>query len=198
MKTAICLLAVLSVPVLAFPATIYVPDDYSTIQGAIDASVNGDTIIVKPGTYVENIDFKGKAITVTSDQGPDVTIIDGGQPVDPDFGSVVSFMSGEGPDSVLEGFNLTNGSGNLIGIYYRGGGICCVNSSSPTIVNNIISGNSADLQGGGVVCLNSSSPTIENNTINDNSSNFGGGIYLNNSSPKIGNNLFTGNSANQG
>ena len=43
-------------------ATIYVPDDYPTIQDAINASVNDDTIIVRPGTYVENLDFLGKAI----------------------------------------------------------------------------------------------------------------------------------------
>ena len=57
-------------------ATIYVPDDYPTIQGAINAAVDFDTIIVRPGTYVENIDFAGKAITVKSEDGPDVTVID--------------------------------------------------------------------------------------------------------------------------
>jgi hypothetical protein len=53
----------------AHAATIYVPDDYTTIQAATDASANGYTIIVRPGTYVENIDFVGKAITVKSELG---------------------------------------------------------------------------------------------------------------------------------
>ena len=66
-----------AVPSLAIADTIIVPDDYTTIQGAIDAAVDGDTVLVKPGTYVENISFKGKAITVTSEQGVDVTVIDG-------------------------------------------------------------------------------------------------------------------------
>ena len=37
--------------------TIWVPDDYPTIQGAIDAALDGDTVIFRPGTYVENINF---------------------------------------------------------------------------------------------------------------------------------------------
>jgi len=44
--------------------TIHVPADYPTIQEAINTSVNGDTVLVAPGTYVENIDFVGKAIIV--------------------------------------------------------------------------------------------------------------------------------------
>ena len=72
----------------------------------------------------EKIDFIGKSITVTSSDGPNVTIIDGGYPVHPDLGSAVLFRSQEDPDSVLEGFTLTNGSGHP-GSSYAGGGICC-------------------------------------------------------------------------
>ena len=60
-----------------FAATIYVPDQYPAIQGAINASSNGDTIIVRTGTYPENIDFKGKAILLKSETSPDGTVIDG-------------------------------------------------------------------------------------------------------------------------
>jgi len=59
-----------------FADTIHVPADYATIQGAIDAAVNGDIVLVAPGTYVENLDFLGKAITVQSSDGAEVTVVD--------------------------------------------------------------------------------------------------------------------------
>jgi nitrous oxidase accessory protein NosD len=116
-KTTLFIVAVLSLPVLAYSATIYVPDDYPAIQQAIDSSANGDTVIVKPGTYVENIDFKGKAITLQSEKGADVTTIDGNK-----TGSVVTCKSGEGPDTVLDGFTITNGSGSVVDPPFYGGG----------------------------------------------------------------------------
>ena len=73
-----------------------------------------------------------------------------GQPVNPGFGSVVTFQSGEGLDSVLEGFTITNGTGTEGPQGIRGGGIYCVDHSSPRIRNNIIIHNEADYLGGGV------------------------------------------------
>jgi predicted outer membrane repeat protein len=173
MKTAFVFVAVLCTPALAFSATIYVPDDYSTIQGAIDASVDGDTIIVKPGTYVENIDFKGKAIKVMSEQGADVTVIDGNQ-----AGSVLIFNNGENQDSILDGFTIQNGSGTIYSTYSLGGGIFC-DSSSPTIksciiTNNIAMGGSSENYGGGIL-LWYASPEISSCEITDNSASTGGG-----------------------
>jgi len=87
------------------------------IQDAIDRASNGDLVLVQPGTYYENIDFKGKAIFVQGNGGASNTVIDGGRytpapdPEDPSFGCVVRFISGEGPESVLQGFTITNGVG---------------------------------------------------------------------------------------
>src|SRR5262245_56070479 len=105
---------------------IRVPADQPTIQGAINAASNGDLVQVAPGTYIENINFLGKAIRVASEQGPEVTIIDGNQ-----AGPVVTFASGETAQSVLNGFTVRNGKAAVSPIL-EGGGIRIANSS-PTI-----------------------------------------------------------------
>jgi len=188
--SVICLLF----PVLGLSATIHVPADQPTIQDGIDAAVTGDTVLVAPGTYVENIDFKGKAITVTSKMGPEVTIIDGNY-----AGSVVTFDSDEGPDTVLEGFTLTNGTGTSIGVnYYNGGGVRCL-EASPKITGNIITGNSVNNKGGGISCSDHSYPSITGNIITKNSANNGGGIFsFWYSSPTITGNIIAKNSAING
>ncbi len=190
MKITIVPLALLALSTMAFCATIYVPDDHAAIQDAIDASANGDTIIVRPGTYVGKIDFSGKAVALRSEQGAEVTTIDGNRD-----GSVITFASGEGSDSVLDGFRVTNGTGTQDGFYRLGGGIYCT-SSSPTITNNTIAQNSAG-HGGAIYCT-SSSATITNNTIWQNSAGIGAGICCESSSAAITNNTIAGNSAGYG
>ncbi|MEI6499839.1 MAG: right-handed parallel beta-helix repeat-containing protein, partial [Armatimonadota bacterium] len=183
-------LLVLSAGSTLFAKTINVGPTatYKSIQAAINAAVNGDVVIVAKGTYKENIDFKGKAITVrsTTPTSPAVvktTIIDGNKK-----GSVVAFKSGETATSGLRGFTITNGSTTY------GGGVYCESGSSPTLTNNTIRGNSA-ARGGGVFC-DSSSPTLNNNTIDGNSATyFGGGVCCYKSSPTLTKNTISGNSA---
>src|ERR1035438_8152332 len=86
--------------------TIHIPTDQPTIQGGINAAVPGDTVLVAPGTYDENIDFKGKAITVSSSAGPATTIIDGGNVAG---SAVVAFKSQELRASILSGFTIQHG-----------------------------------------------------------------------------------------
>ncbi|MBN2541297.1 DUF1565 domain-containing protein, partial [bacterium] len=108
---------------------------YNTIQMAIYAARSGDTILVCPGNYEENIVFNKEDLIVRSIDPSDpsivaATIIDGGG-----NGSVVRF---DGDDtSTLEGFTIKNGHTTY------GGGIY-VSGSSPTIIGNIISNNEAN------------------------------------------------------
>ena len=154
----VILLSVL--PCFAHAATINVPADQPTIQAAIQVASTGDTILVAPGTYKENINFGGNAITVTSSGGPKVTIIDGNQTA-----PVATFSSGETLQSVLSGFTLQNGT-STFNTGYNGGGVY-ISNSSPTIKGNLIQNNTA-CGGGGGIAVEFSSPLIQGNTIRNN------------------------------
>ncbi len=161
-----------------FAATIRVPSEQPTIQAGIDASVDGDTVLVADGTYTgaenKNINYAGRAIIVISENGPGHTIVDC-----ENNGRGFNFSSGEDSFSRLEGFTIRNG--NVVNA--SGGGIYC-SYSSPTITNCTISGNSAEWDGGGIYCYNESSPTITNCIIAGNTTDdYGGRVYLKNTSP---------------
>ena len=64
------LLAITLAARAAHADVINVPADYPTIQQAIDASVNGDEIVVQPGTYHETIEIDGRSITLRSARLP--------------------------------------------------------------------------------------------------------------------------------
>lgn len=151
---------------------LHVPSDYPTIQAGIDAAVNGDTVLIADGTYSGignyNIDFNGKAIEVKSLNGPENCVVDCMTQ-----GRGFNFQNGEGNNSALNGITIQNGYASDD----NGGGILCMNSSSPAIVNCIVSGNSADGNGGGVACFDTSSPVFFDCIISSNSASgpFGGG-----------------------
>jgi hypothetical protein len=147
---------------------IKVPGAKQSIQAAIDAAANGDTVLVSPGTYLENVNFNGKAVAVVSSGGPDVTIIDGNQ-----AGATVTFRSSEGPSSVLSGFTVRNGNAGYTYPSYGDGGGIYIYYASPTVLNNKITGNVAD-DGGGIY-VGFGSPIIQGNSITTNS---GGGISI--------------------
>jgi nitrous oxidase accessory protein NosD len=174
--------------------TIHVPADFSTIQSAIDEAEDGSTVLVSPGAYMEQIDFAGKSITVVSEDGPEVTMIDGNG-----AGTVVTFDSGETSDAVLSGFTIQHGFSDY------GGGIR-IASSSPTIRNNAIIDN-VGCRGAGIsVALGS--PRIEDNVVRNNKwvqlpcvlgYSAGGGIHLAaDGEAQIVSNTITDNSALDG
>ena len=187
------LLLVLLLSIPAFAGIIHVPADQPTIQAGIDASSDGDTVLVSPGTYYENISFNGKAITVTSSSGPGTTVVDGQQ-----LGPVVTFASNETRASVLSGFTLTNGYGTF-NAGYQGGGIL-MQGASPTIQGNVIASNAACAEGMGLAS-SGGGPLIQNNIIQGNTQSGcsggpgGGGLYVSgNSDLEIIGNVIIGNS----
>jgi len=216
MKTFI-LIFVLLISTCLYSTIINVPADQPTIQAGINVSVDADTVLVQPGTYVENINYNGKNITIASlflttqdTTYISQTIIDGNQ-----NGTVVSFENGETTGALLSGFTITNGSGGGIGcVYnsyprlenlvitgntteYNGGGILCGAYASPNLENVIISNNSAGGNGGGIFCYNYCSPSLENVTISNNTSQNGGGIFCFENCPaNLDNVIINNNSAN--
>ena len=118
---------VLSFSLPAMGKVIHVPADQPTIQAGINAASNGDTVLVSAGTYYENINFNGKAITVTSASGPAATVIDGSKG---SSSPVVTFSTNESLSSVISGFTIQNG--------YQYEGAVYIYSAGPTITGNVI------------------------------------------------------------
>jgi hypothetical protein len=203
---------------------IDVPDDYTTIQQGINASSDGDTVLVQPGTYIENVNFSGHSITLASmflitENSSYIysTIIDGGS-----SGSVVTVNGGENSLAAIVGFTLRNGSNirgagiycdgtdltianNIIRDNYaypdenwngQGGGIYCY-QSNPTITGNIIKNNRAYYYGGGI-CCSVSDATISFNLIVCDTALYGGGISCSQSNPVMINNTVYHNNAEVG
>ena len=171
---------------------------YFTIQAAIDDANDGDIIEVSAGTYYENVDFDGKAITLrsTDPNDPNVvsaTIIDGNN-----VGDVITFNSSEGASSILEGITITGGQtgiycgeatpriSNCLIIDNNSVGVSCDNDATLIVSNCEISG-SRD----GIVCYPNSVPTITFNNIYGNSDS---GIISIMATPTINNNILYDNS----
>jgi hypothetical protein len=177
-------------------ATLPVPGQYSTIQSAIDAAVDGDTVLVAAGTYEGPIGFNGKNIVVRSAAGPDLTLIR-------TFLEFFCVYIEEGEDStaVLEGFRLQNEMSDDHGMNTllsdNGGGIY-IDGASPTIRGNHIDGCHVYEHAG--IYVRHSSALIEGNEITGCTN--GSGIYALYAGPsgpiRIVGNVISGNNAETG
>lgn len=186
---------------------INIPADVESIQGGIELANDGDTVLVQPGTYVENINFKGKnivvgSLTLTTGDTSYIsqTVIDGDSSA-----SVVTFENGEDSTALLVGFILTNGKGNYAdpggqGNYADYGGAIYCNYSNfsmkyVTISGNVVSHEELGSGGGGIFFLYSN-PRIMNVTITGNTAAWdGGGFASYHSSPRLENVTINGNIA---
>ncbi|MGB3976030.1 MAG: right-handed parallel beta-helix repeat-containing protein, partial [bacterium] len=164
-------------------AVILVPTDQPTIQAGIDAAVDGDTVLVADGTYTGegnwDIDFKGKAITVTSENGPEFCMIEHEKGIGKHRGFF--FHSFETRSSVLKGFTIKNCS------HSAGGGILITNAS-PSIIQCVIDGNNA-VHGGGLYIEHSNTALVQCSVIKNRVDGYwdgrGGAMIIENSDIEI-------------
>ncbi len=166
---------------------IEVPGDANTIQEAIDMVANGDTVLVAPGRYQENINFMGRSISILSHYAVTGdssyiknTILDGNFEK-----SVVTWDNDENENTLLQGFTIVNG------LALRGGGLHIANSSEPVIKDCIIKDNvthiaRVDDGGGAIHITGESSPVFEGCTISHNfAQSPGAGFFITGNSEVI-------------
>ncbi|MBT3233623.1 MAG: T9SS type A sorting domain-containing protein [Calditrichaeota bacterium] len=176
---------ILTLPGDCIARILHVPDNFESIQIAIDDCQDRDTVIVSPGTYFENLTLSDNSITlaslflITGDRVLiDSTIIDGGE----NGQSVVNIRDSQGRESLVSGLTITNGFSDY------GGGIY-IRHSAPRLEDLIIRNNTAQRNGGGVYNTEESETRLSNITFENNTANNGGGavsiyqlsnIYINN------------------
>ncbi len=161
----------LLIPGDSFARILRVPENFETIQSAIDTGGGRDTIVVSPGTYFENLRISDTPLTLASlflltgnEEYIDSTIIDG----DENGLSVISIRDSEDRDCRICGFTITNGHSDY------GGGIY-VRSSAPQLENLIIRNNTAQRNGAGIYNTGESQTSISDITLENNTANNGGG-----------------------
>ena len=208
------------------PMTMYVtPDglgDYATIQAAIDAAINYDTIVLGPGTFTgdgnRDLIINGKRVVIVSELGPDATIIDcGGSPgvhrgfeifgfglpEDSVFISGIQIINGY--DSVGAGMYLHHGGYAILTDCWfannhalfpgsRGGGIYCDSGGAPHLTNCLITDNSSTSAGGGIASV-SCTLSVESCFIQNNIADSGAGLALYDDYSHIWSTVVSSNSA---
>ncbi len=200
MKTILCSLLITFSLVLPAHATTYTirPDgtgDFPSIQAAITASVNGDTILLDMGTYYGNgnyeIDFQGKAITVSSLNGDPNTCIVNCLGSSSLHRRGFVFMNGEGSDSELIGITIENG------YWTRGAGAICWDNSSPSFESCVFRNNISydSPEGAGAVWCDGS-PSFKDCVFESNQAKRGGAVFCDYSNSVLFDGCeFRGNSA---
>lgn len=162
-----------------------VPEDFVTIQSAIDASAVGDTVLVAPGIYRgvgnRDIEFHGRDLVLISRDGPEHTVIDCEA-----AGRGFNIQEWETQAARIEGLTITNGTA------VQGAGIHCA-LSSPTIVRCHFHRNQASQVGGGIFLI-CSEALVQECVISQNlSGSKGGGLATECGAPVIEDCVITGN-----
>lgn len=153
---------------LVFAQTHRVPDDFDSIQSAVNESDDGDTVLVAPGEYAENIDLSGHSIVLLGvHEAPEEVIIDGGE-----NGSIVTIVDNGNDPTTVSGFTLRNGQAEGDG----GGGLFC--DGSNVVFEHLIIHDCSGNRGGGIY-LNACNANLNDLVLHDNTGNtYGGGICI--------------------
>ncbi|MCB5264982.1 MAG: hypothetical protein LHW41_01890 [Candidatus Cloacimonetes bacterium] len=177
-KRLILLLSMLPALVMCTTRTVSLDgtQQYTTIQSAVDVSIHGDSILVYPGRYVENINLIRQSISIASlysldpqQSYMDNTIIDG------NLGTCVRVINGE--TITLNGFTLVNNENGYYGSPINPGGGVDVRNYSSAIVSNCIIRDCIAQSGGGIGVGSHSNLSLSNVKILDNQAlRLGGGI----------------------
>ena len=165
---------------------LQVPEQFETIQAAVDAAKNGDVVELSFGLFRgagnRDVRLQGKSITIRSAFGPDFTVVDAeGTSQEPYRGFI--FDSGETTDTVIEGLTICGGATlpGAIADQFNGGGLFFLNSSA-TFRNCIIEDNECGCWGAGVYASGDSSPVFIDCSISNNlSGDDGGAVFVWNS-----------------
>jgi hypothetical protein len=192
---------------------ITIPTDFPTIQQGMNAAASEDTVLVLPGRYFENIDFKTKNLVVTSrymftaDPNDIVaTVIDGSAPTHADTASCVRIVGFQDSRTVLMGFTLTGGNGTRWqdisdAKFFREGGGILIENTSPLIAYNYIVDNLAinktscfSAGGGAIRAAFGEGARFIGNVIAYNQGLYGGGVVIFHYSAEFRNNIFWNNS----
>ena len=186
MKLLLIILSSLAMVTVLSAGTIHVPGDYDNIQAGVDASIDGDTVLVADGTYSGDgnryIDFAGRNIVLISENGPEDCVIDLAF-----WGHAFYFHTGETADAVVQGFTVTYGWDDY------GGGVH-IENSSPVFRNVIISSCTANNQGGGIY-IDRAEPQFFNCVVHNCNASEGGGVSSSNSNIVLNSCIIAGNSS---
>ena len=164
MQTILISLGLLiSIPATAASSTINVPSEQLTIQDGINNAVNGDTVLVAPGVYYENLSITEKYIVLMSTSGSEVTAI---EPAQNDYPILHIYDSRDDTTGVVSGFTFRNANG-APGIF---------SEYSEYLIESCEIYNCNNDSSGGAFCLHVSYDRIRNNSIHDNTAVTGGGI----------------------
>jgi hypothetical protein len=156
----------------------HVPKECESIQAAIDASIDGDEVLVASGIWKESIDFSGKSLYLHSEKGAEETVIHGNN-----LGTVVRCTANA--NSIVEGFTIRGGEAEF------GGGVY-IENASPEFRLCLIDFNRG--QKGGGVYVRNGNPTFEQCVFSFNEAEEGDGIWAKHARPVLTACIFAGDS----